>query len=313
MGWYNRRMRESTWRDALERTRRTAFGRLASMLGATEITQEFWDELEPLLIQADIGLETTTWLMQELKAIVHREGVTQGEELCAHLEALLETELRAAEQPTPSGKLLVILIVGVNGSGKTTSTARLAYRYLNAGRKVLMATTDTYRAAAIEQLEVWGQRLGLKVIAGQTGGDPGAVMYAACEAALADDVDVLIADTSGRMHTSHNLMAELGKVRRVAGKRIDSAPHETLIVLDATTGQNGLAQARSFIRAVQVTGVVLAKLDTSARGGVALAVTRELGIPIRYVGVGEGPGDLEPFDPGAFGRALVPRPELLGR
>jgi fused signal recognition particle receptor len=304
-------MQESTWRDALERTRRTAFGRLASVLGATEITQELWDELEGILIQADVGLETTSWLLRELKAIVNREGVTQGDELYAHLESLLAAELRDAEYPIPLGKPRVILVVGVNGSGKTTSTARLAYRFARAGQNVLMATTDTFRAAAVEQLQIWGERLGVDVIVGLPGGDPGAVMYTACETALARDADVLIADTSGRMHTSHNLMAELSKVHRVAGKLIDSAPHETLLVLDATTGQNGLSQARGFTEAVDVTGVVLAKLDTSARGGVALAVTKELGIPIRYVGVGEGLGDLEPFDAAAFSRALVARPELL--
>ncbi len=306
-------MQENTWRDALERTRRTAFGRLASVLGATEITDDFWDELEATLIQADVGAETTSWLIEDLRSIARREGVTQGKALYEHMESLLAEELRPPDRPTSSGGPRVILIVGVNGSGKTTTTARLAHRYRGAGREVLMATTDTYRAAAIEQLEIWGRRLGVQVIAGQPGGDPGAVMYTACEAALAGGFDVLIADTSGRMHTSHNLMAELGKVRRVAGKRIPSAPHETLLVLDATTGQNGLAQARSFTEAVDVTGVVLAKLDSSAKGGVALAVTRELGIPIRFVGVGEGLEDLAPFDPAAFSQALVPRPEPLGR
>jgi fused signal recognition particle receptor len=283
------------------------------MLGATEITEEFWDELEALLIQADVGANTTSWLIEELRSVAHREGLTQGEALYTHMESLLAAELRSPDRATPAGSPQVTLIVGVNGSGKTTTTARLAYRYRSAGRDVLMATTDTYRAAAIEQLEVWGQRLGVQVIAGQPGGDPGAVMYTACEAAVAGGFDVLIADTSGRMHTSHNLMAELGKVRRVAGKRIPSAPHETLLVLDATTGQNGLAQARSFTEAVDVTGVVLAKLDSSAKGGVALAVTRELGIPIRFVGIGEGLEDLEAFDPAAFSQALVPRPEPFVR
>jgi fused signal recognition particle receptor len=306
-------MQETSWRDALERTRRTAFGRLASMLGATEITGEFWEDLEVLLIQADVGIESTGWLLDELRDVVRNEGMTKGGQLESHLQSLLAASLTVPSEDRPVVKPQVILLVGVNGSGKTTSAARLGKHRLDQGEQVLLATTDTYRAAAIEQLEVWGGRLGVDVIAGQPGSDPGAVMYTACQLALAREADVLIADTSGRMHTSHNLMAELEKVHRVAGKVIDSAPHEVLLVLDATTGQNGLAQARSFAQAVPVTGVILAKLDSSARGGVALAVTRELDLPIRFVGIGEDLDDLEPFEPESFSRALVARSEPAGQ
>lgn len=302
-------MQETSWLDALERTRRTALGRLASMLGATEITNEFWADLEALLIQADVGIETTTRILDELKDIVRNQGLTKGEQLEPQLESLLATQLTVTREGTSSEKPRVILIVGVNGSGKTTSVARLGRRFLDQGDEVLLATTDTYRAAAIEQLEIWGERLGVQVIAGQPASDPGAVMYTACQAARAQGMDILLADTSGRMHTSHNLMAELAKVHRVASKVIETAPHEVLLVLDATTGQNGLAQARAFTQAVPVTGVILAKLDSSARGGVALAITQELGLPIRFVGIGEGLGDLEPFDPLAFSQALVARSE----
>jgi fused signal recognition particle receptor len=199
----------------------------------------------------------------------------------------------------------VVILVGVNGSGKTTAAARLARQWQRQGKRVLLAGADTYRAAAGEQLSVWAERLGIEVIGGEPGADPGSVIYAALQAAQARGVDVVVADTSGRMHTRHNLMAELEKVVRVAGKVVPGAPHQVLLVLDATTGQNGLAQARAFTEAVGVNGVILAKLDTSARGGVALAVADQLNLPILFAGLGEGPEDLVRFQPEAYVEGLL--------
>jgi len=191
-------------------------------------------------------------------------------------------------------------MVGVNGSGKTTSIGRLAYRWIRSGKKVILAAADTYRAAATEQLELWGERLGTELIKGLPGSDPGAVVYNACEAAVARNADALLIDTSGRMHTHHNLMSELQKICRVAGKVIDEAPHKVLLVLDATTGQNGISQAKAFNEAIQLDGVIIAKLDGSARGGVGFAVVSELDLPILYVGLGENPQDLVPFNPESY-------------
>ncbi len=293
------------WREGLARTRKTTFGRLAQLLGATEITAETWDDLEALLIQADLGVELTLELLERLKARVRREGITRADEL----QQVLMEELRALLQPPPAigypERPTVILVVGVNGSGKTTTIAKLARRLQNQGRSVLLAAADTFRAAAIDQLKVWGQRLGVPVVAGQPGSDPGAVTYDAVRAAQARGSDVVLVDTAGRLHTRYNLMEELKKVRRVAGKAQPGAPHHVWLVLDATTGQNALQQARAFKDAVGVTGVILAKLDSSAKGGMAFAIQRTLGLPILFVGLGEGPDDLAPFDPDAFVQGLL--------
>ncbi|NPA27377.1 MAG: signal recognition particle-docking protein FtsY [Chloroflexi bacterium] len=288
------------WREGLARTRKTTFGRIAQMLGATEITDETWDDLEALLIQADLGVDLTLELLDRLKERVRKEGVTRTDEL----QQLLREELARYLTPPPRIEFpdqpTVILVVGVNGSGKTTTIAKLAHRFLNEGRSVLLAAADTFRAAAIDQLKVWGDRLGVPVIAHQPGSDPGAVTYDAIRAAQSRGIDVVLVDTAGRLHTRYNLMEELKKVYRVAGKAHPGAPHHVWLVLDATTGQNALQQARAFKDAVNVTGVILAKLDSSAKGGMAFAIRRELDLPILFVGLGEKPEDLEPFDPEAF-------------
>jgi len=291
--------------QGLARTRNAIFSRIASLLGATEVTPQVWEELEELLIQADVGVETTLALMERLRRRARDEAILRAD----RLRDALNEELRAL-LPTPpplnlGGRPLdVILIVGVNGSGKTTSIAKLGYRYRQEGRKVLLAAADTFRAAAMDQLRIWGERAGCPVISGPEGGDPGAVVYDALQAARSRGMDMVIVDTAGRLHTRYNLMEELKKVRRVAARSVEGAPHETLLVLDATTGQNTLSQARHFLEAVEVTGVILAKLDSTARGGMVFAIARELGLPVRFVGVGEGLDDLAPFDPDAFIQGL---------
>ncbi len=295
--------------QALARTRNAAFSRIASLLGASEVTPEVWEELEALLIQADVGVETTLALMERLRRRARDEAILRAD----RLRDALSQELRALlPSPPPlnlGGRPLdVILIVGVNGSGKTTSIAKLGYRYRKEGRKVLLAAADTFRAAAMDQLRIWGERAGCPVILGPEGGDPGAVVYDALQAARSRGMDMVIVDTAGRLHTRYNLMEELKKVRRVAAKAVEGAPHETLLVLDATTGQNALSQARHFMEAVEVSGVILAKLDSTARGGMVFAIARELGLPVRFVGVGEGLEDLAPFDPDAFIRGLWEEP-----
>jgi len=291
--------------QGLARTRNAIFSRIASLLGATEVTPQVWEELEELLIQADVGVETTLALMDRLRRRARDEAILRAD----RLRDALNEELRAL-LPTPpplnlGGRPLdVILIVGVNGSGKTTSIAKLGYRYRQEGRKVLLAAADTFRAAAMDQLRIWGERAGCPVISGPEGGDPGAVVYDALQAARSRGMDMVIVDTAGRLHTRYNLMEELKKVRRVAARSVEGAPHETLLVLDATTGQNALSQARHFLEAVEVTGVILAKLDSTARGGMVFAIARELGLPVRFVGVGEGLDDLAPFDPDAFIQGL---------
>ncbi|PWH13925.1 MAG: signal recognition particle-docking protein FtsY [Anaerolineae bacterium] len=293
------------WREGLARTSKAAFGRLANMLGATEITAETWDDLEALLIQADVGLETTQAVLKSLKETVKREGLTRASDL----RAVLKTELRSRLTTPPpmafSTKPAVILLVGVNGSGKTTTAAKLGQRFLQEGKTVLFGAADTFRAAAVDQLQVWGERLNVEVVAGAPESDPGAVAYNAVQAGIARGVDCILIDTAGRLHTRFNLMEELKKVYRVVGKALPTAPHAVWLVLDATTGQNALQQARAFKEAVKVSGVILTKLDSSARGGMAFAIQRELGLPILFAGLGEKPEDLTPFDPDAFVNGIL--------
>lgn len=293
-------MDKKNWRDALSKTRKATFGRIASLFGATDLTPEFWDELEATMIQSDIGIDLTLQIAQELKDLARTEGITHGGELHSHLRSILISRLEIPPIQDPDIRPVVYIMVGVNGSGKTTSIGRLAYRWIRSGKKVILAAADTYRAAATEQLELWGERLGTELIKGLPGSDPGAVVYNACEAAVARNADALLIDTSGRMHTHHNLMSELQKICRVAGKVINEAPHKVLLVLDATTGQNGISQAKAFNEAIQLDGVIIAKLDGSARGGVGFAVVSELDLPILYVGLGENPQDLVPFNPESY-------------
>jgi len=291
----------SKWMQGLERTRKATFGRLATLFGATDITNETWDELESLLIQSDMGIATTTEIIQALRQRVRADGLTASADLSQALRDELLRRLDTAPQiDLSANKPAVVMLVGVNGSGKTTTAAKLGRQFAGQGRKVLLAAADTFRAAAVDQLQVWGERLNLPVIAGQPNADPGAVAFDSVQAAQSSGSDILLIDTAGRLHTRFNLMEELKKVHRVVGKAMPGAPHAVWLVLDATTGQNALLQARAFKDAVQVNGVILAKLDSSARGGMAFAIQKELGLPILFAGLGEKPEDLTPFDREAF-------------
>jgi fused signal recognition particle receptor len=295
----------SRWRDGLAKTSKATFGRIAGLLGATEITPETWDDLEALLIQADLGVETATEVVESLRRLVRTEGLLRSDELEHALRA--ELRQRLSEPPTVvwSVRPSVLLVVGVNGSGKTTTIAKLGKQFMAEGKQILFGAADTFRAAAVDQLQVWGDRLGVDVIAGAPESDPGAVAFNAVQAGTARDVDLVVIDTAGRLHTRFNLMEELKKVYRVVGKALPGAPHAVWLVLDATTGQNALQQARAFKEAVNVTGVILAKLDSSARGGMAFAIKRELGLPILFAGLGEKAEDLQPFDPDAFVEGIL--------
>ena len=291
----------SKWKEGLDRTRKSTFGRIATLFGATEINSASWDELEALLIQADVGVETTMQIMRYLKEKTEELGLTKCDELQQLLrEELLSLLKKPGELPIDGASPAVILLVGVNGSGKTTTAAKLGKYYALQGKKVLLAAADTFRAAAIEQLQVWGERLNLPVVAGQPESDSGAVAFDAVQSALAKKMDIVLIDTAGRLHTRYNLMEELKKVYRVVGKAMPGAPHAVLLVLDATTGQNALHQAKAFQESVHVNGVVLSKLDSSARGGMAFAIQKELDLPIYFAGLGETLEDLQPFDPQAF-------------
>lgn len=267
--------------------------RLRSFFGVSELTPEFWDELEELLLTSDVGLPTTQKIIGSV-----RDSRSIGEVK----ERLRQVMLKALRShvPTLDAKPHVIMVVGVNGTGKTTTIAKLAGRLKKEGRSVLLVAADTFRAAAIEQLKVWGERLGLPVMAQKQDSDPAAVAYDGVKSAVAKGYDVVILDTAGRLHTNKNLMEELSKVKRVSGKAMPGAPHDILLVLDATVGQNGLSQARTFNEALNLSGVILAKMDGTAKGGVILAVAEELALPISFIGVGESVEDLEVFDPERF-------------
>jgi fused signal recognition particle receptor len=289
-------------RDSLARTRQSVFGQIVNVFGAGEITEETWEDVEALLIQADMGMPTTLQLVDALRQRVVNEGLYRGDQLTESLK----TELRAILFDPPPfeledpRQLTVVMIVGVNGSGKTTSIGKLAHHYKENGRNVILAAGDTFRAAAIEQLQIWGERAGVPVIAGQPNADPGAVAYDGIRAARARGFDMLIIDTAGRLHTKFNLMKELEKVYSVCKKSVHAAPHEVLLVLDAPTGQNALIQAEKFKESVNVTGVILTKLDGTAKGGMVFAIYRELGLPVRFIGTGEKIGDLAAFDADQF-------------
>ena len=292
-------------RDSLTRTRQSVFGRIVTLLGQSDVSEATFDELEMNLIQADLGAA----LADEIVAGLERRAETEGIVRAEGLKAVLRAELRAQlGEPRPlqlNASPAVILLVGVNGSGKTTTAAKLARHFQLQERSVMLAAADTFRAAAVDQLQIWGERLHLPVIAGQPNADPGAVAHDALAAAKSRKTDVLIVDTAGRLQTKYNLMEELKKVRGVIAKFEPGAPHETLLVLDAVTGQNALSQAKAFKEAVGVTGVILAKLDGSAKGGMAFAIRRELGLPICFAGTGEQFEDFEVFDPDKFVAGLL--------
>lgn len=291
----------SRWREGLAKTSKSAFGRVASLLGATEITPDTWDDLEALLIQADLGVEITTEVIEALQQRSRDLGLLRSEELKVALRDELRSRLdEQGDLSLADSAPSVILLVGVNGSGKTTTAAKLGALFLSQGKKVIFGAADTFRAAAVEQLQVWGSRLNIDVIAGQPESDPGAVAYNTVQAGVARGADIILIDTAGRLHTRFNLMQELQKIERVVGKASPGAPHAVWLVMDTTTGQNALQQARAFKEAVGVTGVILTKLDSSARGGMVFAIRHELGLPILFAGLGEKMEDLQIFDPNAF-------------
>jgi fused signal recognition particle receptor len=293
----------------VKRAREGWFRRMVQLFDRATVGEALWDELEELLISADVGVNTTAKLIERVKERVSSERLTVGPQIYSALKeemvAMLMVDIPMEEPVAPtSSEPRVILVVGVNGAGKTLSIAKLAYSLRGQGKRVIMAAADTFRAAAIDQLKILGNRVGAEVICHQPGADPGAVVFDSLEAARGRHADVVIIDTAGRLHTKFNLMEELTKIKRVASRSDPQAPHEVLLVLDATTGQNGLTQARYFTDAVGVTGVFLAKLDGTAKGGIVLAICDELKIPILFIGTGEALEDLAPFDAQTFVEAL---------
>ncbi len=292
--------------SATLRTRQGFFQQISQLFGGAALSDDIWDDLEALLVQADVGVETATYLVNRTKDRVKRNGVREPQEVRRMLHAEMVRVLQDQQHHTPSEsqKPHVILVVGVNGAGKTTLIAKLAHRYKLRNQHVMLAAGDTFRAAATEQLETWAERVGVPVITRGQGADPGAVVYDAMEAATTTPCDVLIVDTAGRLHAKTNLMQELTKIRNIITRKIADAPHEVLLVIDATTGQNGVLQAKAFAAAAGVTGVVITKMDGTAKGGIAFAVAQDIQRPVRYVGTGEKMTDLALFDAETFVDAL---------
>jgi len=291
--------------QGLEKTRRGVFLEITRLFERDTLDDDLYEELEMLLIQADVGWDVSQKLVADLQARVKQGGITDPllarEILREEMISLLESASRNRRvKILQRGVPFVIMVVGVNGVGKTTSIAKLAAYHQGFGRNVLIAAGDTFRAAAIDQVQVWGERIGVPVIAHEQGSDPGAIVFDAMQAAHARGVDVLIVDTAGRLHTKHNLMAELSKLRRIMQKTVPEAPQETILVIDATTGQNGLVQAKEFAAAVDISDILIAKLDGTAKGGIAFSVVKELGTPISYVGTGEKATDLAEFRPDTY-------------
>jgi fused signal recognition particle receptor len=300
--------------QALERTRKTWFSHLTSLFERSRIDDSLWEELEELLIGADTGVATAQKVLADVRQRVDKEGLKDPAEVRDALKDELVAILKTAQprgalwrnggHAEPAPKPAVILVVGVNGTGKTTSIGKLAYALRQDGRQVTIAAADTFRAAAIEQMREWGDRVGAEVIAHKQGADPGAVVFDALSAAESRGADIVIVDTAGRLHTKFNLMEELRKILRVIKRKDAGAPHEVLLVLDATTGQNALTQAKAFAEAVDVTAICLAKLDGTSKGGMVFAISDQLGVPVRFIGSGEGPEDLGEFSPEEFVEAL---------
>lgn len=296
---------------AVERTRRGFFGRLGGLFERADFTDDLWDELEEILIGADAGIETTEVVISAVKQRVKDEGVKQSARVRDFLrDELIDVLLEPADEPLAwlaedAPPMTIILVVGVNGAGKTTSIAKLSHAFKKDGANVILGAADTFRAAATDQLKVWGERIGVRVIAHKPGADPGAVVFDTLSAGETAKADFVIVDTAGRLHTKSNLMEELKKMHRIIQRNHPDGPHETFLVLDATTGQNGLMQAKTFAAAVGVTGIVLAKLDGTAKGGIAFAIAHELGIPVRFIGTGEKMDDLAPFDAEDFVDSLL--------
>jgi fused signal recognition particle receptor len=293
---------------ATERTRKSFFGQIVALFRSAALSPELWDDIEALLVQADVGINTTTELITRVKERIRREGVKEPAEAQQLLHDEMVRMLQDQDRPvTQNTKPHVVLVVGVNGAGKTTLIAKLAHRYLGRGQKVVLAAGDTFRAAAAEQLEAWGQRVGVPVVSRGQGGDPGAVVYDAMEVATTTDCDVVIIDTAGRLHAKVNLMQELTKLRNIIRRKMPDAPHEVILVIDATTGQNGVLQAKAFAAASDVTAVAITKMDGTAKGGIAFAIAQEIQRSVRYVGTGEKMTDLALFDATTFVDALFAR------
>ncbi len=293
------------FKKALKPTQDSWFSKAMHLFDRTTIDESIWEELEEVLISADVGMETTEKLIEQTKQRVREEKLKDGAEVREALKTEMVNILNLPIlEPTVTSPPKVVLVIGVNGSGKTTSIAKLAYAAKNEGKSVILAAGDTFRAAAIDQLETWANRIGVEVVAHQPGADPGAVVYDAMAAAKSRQAQLLIVDTAGRLHTKFNLMEELKKIKRVTAKTDPSAPHEVILVLDATTGQNGLSQAKNFTEATGVTSIFLAKLDGTAKGGIALAICDQLKIPVKYIGIGEHAEDMAAFDARAFVDAL---------
>jgi len=295
-------------KQAVSRTRETLSAKIETIAAMTRtVDEKALEELEAVLLTSDIGVQSTTAILDALRERARHQAIEGGEELRTLLKAQLQAILEAPQQavPAPDAPPKVTFLVGVNGTGKTTTSGKLAAWSRSQGRSVLLCAADTFRAAAIEQLEVWASRSGVEMIKTRHGGDPSAVLYDAITAAKTRAIDDLYVDTAGRLHTKTGLMDELDKMRRTAARLIPEAPHEVLLVMDATTGQNGLQQARLFTQAAGVTGIVLTKLDGTAKGGIAVAIARELNLPVRFVGVGEQMGDLLEFSPAAFVDSLL--------
>lgn len=289
-------------RKSLTRTRQSVFGQIANALGTGDITEETYEDLEALLIQADVGVETTLFIVEQIRDLAAERNLFRADQLVPVLRDVLRGLLA---DPPPfeidsARQITIVMVVGVNGAGKTTTIGKLSKYYRDLGRKVVMVAGDTFRAAAIDQLKIWAERAGVEIVAGQPGHDPGAIIYDGIRATRARGFDLLFVDTAGRLHTKFNLMQELEKVYAVCQRSVHRAPHEVLLVLDAPTGQNALLQARKFKEAVNVTGVVLTKLDGTSKGGMVFSIYRDLGVPVRFVGTGEGIDDIAPFDPDAF-------------
>ena len=306
----NRQEERKATEQAAKPSRDRWFGRIVGLLRSPRLDDAVWDEIEEILISSDVGVETSLRIIDQLRAQVASGQLDSPEDVTEALKAALTSDLTAdfdGFMPGDDGaaKPYVILMVGVNGVGKTTSIAKLAHHFTESGRRVVLGAADTFRAAAAEQLEILGDRVGVDVVRHASGADPGAVAYDAFQASKARGADVLIIDTAGRLHTKSNLMDELRKIHRVLQRQDPAAPHEVILTLDATTGHNGLAQAKSFREAVDCTGIFLAKLDGTARGGIVLAIRQELQVPILFIGTGEGMADFAPFDADDFVDALL--------
>ncbi|MCG8343612.1 MAG: signal recognition particle-docking protein FtsY [Chlorobiales bacterium] len=315
MGFFDK-LKLSRLKEGLTKTRESFHDNISRITqGRTDIDEEFLEELENILIAADVGVETTLGIVDRITEKAEKETYRSETELNRMLMQVMEEMLMESHEFHPADfdaglpvKPYVILIVGVNGAGKTTSIAKLAHNYNKAGKRVIIAAADTFRAAAVQQLQIWADRAGVPMVSQGQNADPASVVFDAVSSAVARDVDVVLVDTAGRLHNKAHLMEELAKIMRVAKKKVPDAPHEVLLVLDGTTGQNAVSQAREFTRCVNVTGLVVTKLDGTAKGGIVLSISRELELPVKYIGVGEKIDDLQIFDRGQFVEALLGKP-----